>query len=132
MTKSYVLAMLCLEMWLQNDFNQLVEITILAYSLFKLLKMQHNNVMLSDVASNCLHKAIWNHNFSKRGNTTMLCLVMWLQTVCIKRVEIAILAISSLNCYRGNTTMLCLVLWLQTAFIKRVEITILAISSLKC
>ena len=62
----------------------------------------------------------------------MLCLVMWFQTVCIKRVEIAIFVISSLNCYRGNTTMLCLVLWLQTAFIKRVEITILAISSLKC
>ena len=32
MTKSYVLAMLGLEMWLQTDFNKLDEITILAIS----------------------------------------------------------------------------------------------------
>ena len=32
MTKSYVLAMLRLEMWLRTDFNKLVEITNLAIS----------------------------------------------------------------------------------------------------
>ena len=68
--------------------------------------------------------------------SSMLCLMMWLQTTFNKLVEITILAISSLTAKKAKyydqnlhlSSMLCLMMWFQTAVNKIFETTTLVIS----